>query len=432
MYILYNLLLTLAFIVLLPYFLLRQLTGGKSSGNLKEKFGFLALGSKNEPGEDTIWLHAVSVGEAIAVAPLVAALRERYPKSRLVVSTTTATGQDVARKKITNADAWIYFPFDLPFSVARALDRVAPKLVVLVESELWPNFLNAARKRGVAVMVANGRISDRTFARLTKLKKIAQFLYRNVSLFAMQTEEDKRRAIALGAPAGSVIAAGNLKYDVSVPPPSQAAWSGLNGTPLIIAGSTGEGEDEIVLGAFKHLIEMNPDFASIRLLIAPRHPERFSAVATLAASRGLKVQRRSSGEPAGAAQVLLLDTVGELASLYSTATVVFVGGSLLPYGGHNVLEPASFARPIIVGPFMDNFRAITEDFLAQGALVQIASRLKDDQVNELAGAFRSILLEEQKARDLGQNALRTFEANRGATLRHLDAIEKLLDPALNS
>jgi len=431
-YFLYNLLLTLAFIVLLPYFLLRMLTAGKSAGNLKEKFGFLALSSNSERGEDTIWLHAVSVGEATAVAPLAAAIRERYPKSRLVVSTTTATGQAVARKKIAIADDWIYFPFDFPSSVARALDRVAPRLVVLVESELWPNFLKAARKRDVAVMVANGRISDRTFVRLTKLKRIAQFLYRNVSLFAMQTEEDGRRAIALGAPEGSVIVAGNLKYDVAVPPLSQAAWSGLNGTRLIIAGSTGEGEDEIVLEAFKHLLERSPDCASIRLLIAPRHPERFSSVATLAASRGLKVERRSSGEPVGAAQVLLLDTVGELSSLYSAATVVFVGGSLLPYGGHNVLEPASFARPIIVGPFMDNFRAITEEFLAQGALVQIASRLKDDQVNELAGVFHSILSDNQKAEHLGQNALRTFQANRGSTLRHLAAIEKLLVPSLNS
>lgn len=426
MYFLYNLLLTLAFIVLLPYFLLRKLTGGKSAGNLKEKLGFLTLGSNSERGEDTIWLHAVSVGESIAVAPLVAAIRDRYPKSRIVVSTTTATGQEVARSKIAMADAWIYFPFDFPFSVARALDRVAPRLVVLVESELWPNFLNEAQQRNIAVMVANGRISDRTFARLTKLKKIAQFLYRNVSLFAMQTEEDKRRAIALGAPEGSVIVAGNLKYDLAVSPFSQAAWSGLNGTPLIVAGSTGEGEDEIVLEAFKHLLERCPDITSIRLLIAPRHPERSSSVAALAASRGWKVQRRSSGEPAGVAQVLVLDTVGELASLYSAASVVFVGGSLLPYGGHNVLEPARFARPILVGPFMDNFRAITQEFLAQGALVQIASRSKDDQVNELAGAFRSILLDNQKAEHLGQNALRTFQANGGSTLRHLDAIESLI------
>ena len=432
MYFLYNILLTLAFIVLLPYFLLRALAGGKSAGNLKEKFGFLTFRSAIERDRDTIWFHAVSVGEAIAVAPLVTATRERFPESRLVVSTTTATGQAVARSKIRNADEWIYFPFDFPFSVARALDRVAPQLVVLVESELWPNFLKASQRRNIEVMVANGRISDRSFARLSRMSLVSRFLYRNVSLFAMQSEEDKQRAIALGAPASSVIVGGNLKYDVSPPELSRPVWPGINGTPLIVAGSTGEGEDEIVLKAFIELLDQIHDRSAVRLLIAPRHPERFSSVAALAASTGLKVERRSTGKAAGMAQVLVLDTVGELASHYRNADVVFVGGSLLPYGGHNILEPASLGRPIIVGPFMENFRAITADFLEHCALVQVESREKLGQIDELASAFTRLLSDPQRARALGDNALRAFQANKGSTSRHLDAMTKLFRPQLDS
>ena len=438
MYLLYTLLLTIAFIALFPYFAYRALFSRKYTGNLKERLGFVpasnnagatgssANGSTNRP---VIWFHAVSVGEVMAIRPLIKAVRTHFPDYRLIVSTTTVTGQAVARAQLAEAgDAvgFCFFPFDWQFAVRRSMNRIRPHLVVLVESELWPNFLKLARARGVDVLLANGRISDRTFKRLIRWKRISRFLYENVSLFAMQSEVDANRARELGARNDSVVVAGNLKYDIVDSAKSQSSWAGIDGALLLIAGSTSEGEEEIILEAFAQL-RNHPVLGATRVLIAPRHPERFEKVADLIRASGFSLARRSQADNAQDAQALLLDTVGELASLYRLATLVFVGGSLVPRGGHNILEPAIFARPLIVGPHMENFREMTSDFLARDALVQLEHTERAEQASELGEIFEFLLSNPARARTLGENARRAVDDNRGATEKHLAAIARLLN-----
>ena len=433
MYLLYSLLLTIAFILLLPLFSYRILFKRKQTGNLAERFGFVPnLTGAPDSGRRVIWFHAVSVGEVLAIRPLVKAVRSQFPDYTLVVSTTTVTGQAVARVQLGDVESgddrirFCYFPFDWRFSVKRSMSRISPSLIVLVESELWPNFLKIAHDRGVKVLVANGRISDRSYGRMSRLKLVARFLYQNVSLFGMQTGRDADRARELGAPVDRVFVGGNLKYDLdSSTNDDTITWEGLDGLPLLIAGSTSDGEEEIILEAFARL-HSRPGHENARLLIAPRHPERFNEVAELMRASHLSVIRRSEGHDAKNGECLLLDTIGELASLYRHASLVFIGGSLVPKGGHNILEPALYARPLIVGPHMENFREMTEDFLARDALVQVRATARHDQATELAEIFSRLISDRARARTLGENARRAVEDNRGATGKYLAAIEELL------
>ena len=436
MYLLYSLLLTIALILLLPHLAYQILFKRKSTGSLGERLGFVpvptAAGGSAAPEQRVIWFHAVSVGEVLAIRPLIEAVRSKFPAYRLVVSTTTATGQAVARAQLGRArDAdgsigFCYFPFDLAFAVRRSMSRISPSLIVLVESELWPNFLKIARERGLPVLLANGRISDRSYKRMTRWRLVSRFLYQNVSFFVMQSTADAERVRNLGAPADRILVGGNLKYDVADPKHDDVkVWEGLDGLPLLVAGSTSDGEEEIILEAYSQL-RSRPGNEEARLLIAPRHPERFNAVADLMRARGLSVIRRSDRRSARDGQGLLLDTIGELASLYRHASVVFIGGSLVPIGGHNILEPALHARPLIVGPHMENFREITNEFLARDALVQVKTTRAFEQSAELAEFFRLLLSDRERARTLGENARRAVEDNRGATGKHLEAIADML------
>ncbi|HYE73676.1 MAG TPA: 3-deoxy-D-manno-octulosonic acid transferase, partial [Blastocatellia bacterium] len=414
--------------------------------------------------EDTrpaIWIHAVSVGETMAAQPLVKALRERFPNHRLIVSTTTATGQQVARARL-EADGFCYFPFDWRFSVRRALNRVRPQAVVLMESELWPNFLRACRKRNISVIVANGRISDRSFTRSQKLGFLIGSLQRkmieNVTHFAMQSEADAERILALGASESQVSVSGNIKYDIgtnTADPSSEQVAERLNSlfglmqSPLIIAGSTSDGEEEIILSAFEKL-KKDTDTENVRLLIAPRHPERFDAVARILESSRLRYVRRSTiaqqtevsaSTPVsnlGTAEVviqdkaclksdvILLDSIGELAALYRYASVVFIGGSLMPKGGHNILEPALYAKPIIVGPHMENFREITEEFLRRDGVIQLGTGKDEEFAEALFNVFNELLNDEERARTLGQNAQHAVRSNQGATAHTVEVIANSL------
>ena len=432
MFLLYSILLTLACLACLPYFAYQALVNRKYVLNLRERMGRLPNGLRDD-GRATLWLHCVSVGETLAAVPLVKALHARFPQHRLVISTTTATGQAVARERFSSFAEVCYFPFDWRFTVRRALDAIRPQAVILLESELWPNFLRECEARRIPVLVANGRISDRSFERSARIALLLRPIYRRVTRWLMQSEMDARRATKLGAL--NVAVSGNLKYDVgdaaqrdkldTLAQQLNELFS-LERAPLIVAGSTTEGEDEMVLSAFMTLRNSGVAQDGIlchnaRLLIAPRHPERFAQVAELIAASGFNWTRRSQADAQSPqAEIILLDTIGELAALYQFAAIVFVGGSLLPKGGHNILEPALYGKPIIVGPHMFNFRDITQEFLRRKAVVQLKSS------DELAPAWQRLLTDSSYAQRLGNNAQQTIVANRGATARTVEAVAQLL------
>lgn len=435
----YSFLLGVAAIAMLPYFVYHALFNRKYMSGLGQRLGLappeeMPAGMNDEAGSGlrpAVWIHAVSVGEALAAKPLIAALRARFPQYRWIISTTTATGQSVARSRLTEADRVCYFPFDWKFSVRRALDAIRPRVVILMESELWLNFLSECESRKIPVIVANGRVSDRSFARSRKFGFFVGRLYSLVTRFAMQSRLDAGRAIELGAPAGRVAVTGNLKFETSSVNDSPkvvetAKALAIDSSPLIIAGSTTEGEEEIVLSAFEGMRKEN-GLGRVRLLIAPRHPERFDSVARSLKSSQLLVARRSSMEgDCAAADVILLDTVGELAALYRFASAVFVGGSLVPKGGHNILEPALYAKPIVVGPHMENFREIATEFLRRGALIQLRSTGAEALTAELRNAFARLLGDKGYAETLGSNARLAIDENRGAAARTVEIIAEYL------
>jgi 3-deoxy-D-manno-octulosonic-acid transferase len=437
MQIIYSLLLALAFIVLLPYFIYQALFHRKYLNNFRERMGLLPDSLKND-ARPAIWLHAVSVGEALAAGSLVRALGERFPRHRLIISTTTATGQAVARARIKGAGGYCYFPFDWKFCVRRALNTIQPQIVILMESELWLNFLSECHRRKITVLVANGRISDRSFARSRKFGFFVGKLYTLVTRFAMQSQVDADRAVRLGAHPERVSVTGNIKYDVGQSAGSRETEEAasllesifaLSSAPLIVAGSTSDGEEEILIDSFRRL-RAEDGLQKTRLLIAPRHPERFCDVANLLDELQVQYVRRSAYQHGGTAEsrsadCILLDSVGELAALYRFASVVFVGGSLVPKGGHNILEPAFYAKPIIVGPHMENFREIKNEFLSRDALIQIAAG--EDPVDEMKRALSGLLTDNRRASRVGENARRAVEENRGATARTLAWVGELIE-----
>jgi 3-deoxy-D-manno-octulosonic-acid transferase len=456
MYTVYSLFLGLALIAFLPYFAYQAFVNKKYFSNLRERLGTLPSGFADH-SSPTIWIHAVSVGETLAAKPLVTALRARLPRFRIVVSTTTMTGQAVARSRIGDASGFCYFPLDWRFAVRRALRAIRPEAVVLMESELWPNFLNECHSRQIPVAVANGRISDRSFERWRRFGRLARRMFRQVSCFAMQTPADAERAVRLGGVAENVFVSGNIKYDGLTPAAESTSHVlddtlGLDQSPqssLIVAGSTCDGEEEILIAVLEELRKIER-FKETRMLLAPRHPERFDAVAHLLGGSRLSYRRRSSvalkTEPAGVAasksqapkttgeslrreqpaDVILLDSMGELALLYRFASVVFVGGSLIAKGGHNILEPAMFAKPIVVGPHMENFREITDEFNRRDALIQLRGSTDRQLIAELRETLVLLLTDAERSRRLGENALTAVTENQGATLRTVAAIEKLV------
>jgi 3-deoxy-D-manno-octulosonic-acid transferase len=433
MYFLYSLVLSLLFVALLPYFVIQALRYGKYAGSFKQRLGRLPDSIRGD-GRQTIWLHAVSVGEFLAAKPLVDQLKRELPEYRVVVSTTTLTGQRLAQSESNTIDGAFYFPFDWRFAVRRSLDWIKPSIVIILETELWPNFLRGCRKRGVITILANGRISSRSFRRYRMVGALISRVIGDLSLMIMQSDADAERARELGAPPNRVRVCGNLKYDQS----GVRGW-GLgvgkeqaetvsdkeidlqfalsSSSHLIVAGSTAPGEEEMLLAALSK-IRTHEGFEDTRLLIAPRHPERFDEVARLIARSSFKFARRSETASSSQTDVILLDTIGELASVYRFAAVVFVGGSLVPRGGHNIIEPAAFAKPIVVGKHTGNFRQIVSDFAAAGAVVQIDS-------NHLVEALLQLLSDRTLAREMGDQAREILLANRGACERTIAAIKDL-------
>ena len=444
MYLIYSLLLGLAAILLTPFWLIQGIRHGKYLGNLRQRLGLSFPALERLPGErpDAIWLHAVSVGEVLAGLTLARRLKEAFPDSPLVVSTTTLTGQALAKERLPFADAVIYFPLDWGFCVRRALGAVRPALVVVLETEIWPNFLRAAAKRGVPVVFVSGRISDRSFARSQFwlgllgffLKPFLKDALGRAAAFWMQSEKDAERVRVLGAPAEKVHVSGNLKYDLQLPKSTPLAeW--LEGEivrgarrPLIVAGSVVATEEPLALIAFG---VVQGEYPKSLMVLAPRKPERFAAAAEFIEDSHQKWVKRSNlrvpspGGPttdghqatlAPDVAVLLLDSIGELASLYRVADAVFVGGSLVGSGGHNILEPAAFGKVAVFGPSMENFAEIAERFVTSEAALQVASP-------EDAGVSWIELLRDPERNDkMGKTARRLVEESRGATERAVSAI----------
>ena len=426
MYALYSLALCVYFIALLPGIGYRALRHGKALGRLRDRFGRLPP-DINPRHERSIWIHAVSVGEVLTAKPILTALRRAYPSHRLLLSTTTATGQAVAGQLADAVDATFYAPLDLPPFVARALDRITPDLLVVVDTELWPNLLRACRRRGVKTVVVNGRISDRSYRRYRLVRPFMRRALRPLDHVCAQSQLWGKRFVDLGVPAECLTVTGSLKFDAVSPAEAThhvgdrvlPFFTFSKERPVVIAASTLQGEERFVLRAFAHLRETHPD---VLLILAPRHPERFDEVWRLVRDRQLRVVRRTDLQPGldPSADVVVLDTLGELARLFQVGTVVFVGGSLVPAGGHNLLEPAAFGKPIVFGPHMQNFDEIARTFVAHGGAIQVASE------QALASALEGLLGDPVRRASLGATARALVEANRGAQHRTLAAIAALL------
>lgn len=363
----------------------------------------------------------------MAVKPLLAALKQAYPERLLILSNMTETGRSVAHT-ISAVDHCLYFPFDYPMVVHRMLTRIRPSLVVIMESELWPNFLHTTRKMGIPTLICNGRISDRSFSRYLRLRCFFQPILEQVSTFCMQTAEDARRIELIGAAPGRVRVCRNLKFDM--PPVAtdendqiadRATFRLPAGIPVVTAGSTHPGEEVTVLAAFQALLASGQEGV---LVLVPRHPERAVEVATLISQTGLAFQRRSRLDaavcPLENGDVLLVDTVGELVRLYALSDLVFVGGSLVPAGGHNILEPAVMGVPMLFGPHMANFREIAAKMIAAGGGIQLVDDA--DLVRKLPELLRDKTLREE----MGQRGRQLLLDNNGATELHLTAISELL------
>jgi len=430
MYLVYSVLTLAVFVAVSPYFLYQAIRYKKYIGSLRQRLGFLPI-TFNIDAEDSIWIHAVSVGEALTARALAADLKARCPRLRLFLSTTTIAGQQVARRSLSNVDAVFYFPFDWTFIVRRTLRLVRPRVFVMMETEIWPNLLRECRRGGVRTVLINGRISSRSYPRYRLVRRFFRRVLADVDRFCMQSEESARRLVELGADPATITVTGSLKFD-SLELPAAAA----HGRPrervlrffrlspnrtVLVAGSTLRGEEAAMLRAFGRIKTTQ---ASALLIIAPRHPERFREVERLAREAGFVTAMRSElpidAEPR--ADVVVLDTLGELAQLYQVATAVFVGGSLVDQGGHNILEPAIFGKPIVFGAHMQNFKEIADAFLSNDAAVQVRS----DQ--ELDEALLTLVTDPVRRARLGAAARALVEANRGAKTKTLDVIGELLPP----
>jgi 3-deoxy-D-manno-octulosonic-acid transferase len=428
MYLAYSLISFVLFVVVSPYFLYQAIRYNKYVGSLGQRLGYLPI-TLNVDGDESIWIHAVSVGEALTARALVADLKERYPRLRLYLSTTTIAGQQVAKRSIQHVDDIFYFPFDWAFIVRRTLGIVKPRVFVMMETEIWPNLLRECRARGVKTVMINGRISSRSFPRYKLVRPFFRRVLADIDRFCMQSEESARRLIELGGDASRVTVTGSLKFDSLDAPvahgkPRERVLRFFRLAPsrvAIVAGSTLRGEEAAVLRAFARVKTTQPTALAI---LAPRHPERFAEVERLARDAGFSTVRRSDlpidAEPR--ADVVILDTLGELAQLYQVATAVFVGGSLVDNGGHNILEPAIFGKPIVFGPHMQNFKEIAAAFLQNGAAVQVQSD------RELEEVMLSLVTDPVRRARHGAAARALVEANRGAKDKTLTVIADLLPP----
>ena len=413
---LYNILILGLAVFALPWVVYQLAFVKKRRDGLSQRFGSLpAVGKK------TVWCHAVSVGEVRAMSPLLSLLEgDSRVKGRIVLSTVTLTGQETARRECRNVSRIIYFPLDLPFAVGRAIRRINPGIFITAETEIWPNFFHSCFRRNIPVVVVNGRISDSSFTRYLRFRWFFSPLLEKVSAFLMQSEEDARRILQLGARADAVKITGNMKYDrvpdrVSLPG-AVTRWA--DGRFLVVAGSTHRSEEDTILDAIERLDRK----ADVLTALVPRHPERFDEVAGFLEKRGLEFTRYSDVPDGGAVigRVLLVDAMGVLDGFYALADAAFVGGSLVPVGGHNLLEPAMHGVPVLTGPHTHNFRDIAESLIEAGGCVVVNSA---EQISSVVGSYIS----DPGLKDgAGRSALEASRKVSGASKRNFEEILGIL------
>lgn len=390
---------------------------------LKERFGFVRLPTDRDY-QQGIWVHAVSMGESILAVPLILQLQAMHPGVAIIVTTTTPTGAKVVQEKLVpHGILHLYAPYDLPGSVTRFLARLQPKLAIMIETELWPNYCHYAHQRGIKIAIANARLSARSAANYQKVAPLVRPMLQQIDRIIAQTQADGERFIGLGLPPEHLTVTGSIKFDMQMPPDIDekiARLTQLMGSerPRLIAASTHDGEEALILDAFNAVRQQQPE---LLLVLVPRHPERFNAVAQLCQARGLNVVKRSQKQRCDAkTHVFLGDSMGELLAYYGSADIAFVGGSLVATGGHNMLEPAAFAKPIICGPHLFNFQLISEMLIDAGAMLKI------DDTAGLIKALLSLLSDRQLCERMGQAGKAVIAANRGALQRHIECLQPLL------
>lgn len=414
--------------LLLPFVLLRLWIKGRKNPLYRqrwhERFGSV---NKIEKTSNIIWLHAVSVGEVEATAPLVARLFKHYPGLRVILTTTTPTGAETVLRRYAdqiseNQITHSYLPYDLPIFLQRFLDRIQPDLVIIMETEVWPNLVQVCRKNAIPVILANARMAERSCQGYLRLGSLARDTFADITAILAQTDLDAERFRTLGADRHRVSVTGSLKFDLSIPSDLPARSQQLRqklgeGRPVWIAGSTHAGEEEQILLAHQQILNRLQDCL---LILVPRHPERFDVVSDLCAKAGIKTVRRSQHEPAEDAQIYLVDTMGDLLLCYAAADIAFVGGSLVAVGGHNILEPASFGIPVIMGPYTFKIEQIFQEFTAADAVCQV------EDAEGLARQIMYLFNNRDDARRIGGNGLKLVEQNKGSADRHIEVVNTCL------
>lgn len=386
-----------------------------------ERFGFVAT---TKSSQETIWLHAVSVGETLAAVPLVKALQEKYSDYRLTVTCMTPTGSERVKATFGDSVDHCYAPYDTPDSVARFLTRVQPKILIIMETELWPNTIAACHKRNIPVLLANGRLSEKSATAYRRIQPLVRPMLAQLSAVAAQHGDDGARFTDLGLAGSALTVTGNIKFDLSLDQAIKdkaqqllTEWRGTNQRPILLVASTHRGEDEIILDAFA---QIKTEIENPLLVLVPRHPERFNQVAELCTATGFNLARRSGGDKVDSADILLGDTMGELMSFFGACDIAFVGGSLVPTGGHNMIEPAAWGVPVLTGPHLFNFSEASQ-LLLEGGAMQIC-----DSADQMAEQVVELLQNQVQRTEMGNAAQRIAEANRGALDRLLNLVDKII------
>ncbi len=433
MFFLYSFLLAIGSILALPYFLFIARRDGKYLENFRQRLGILPdFDSENSP---VIWLHCVSVGETNAAIPLVEELKKQFSNYKLVVSTTTLTGQKLAGEVFKNeASLVFYFPFDFGFAVRRALKKIQPKAVLIMETEIWFNFLRECRKKKIKTVIVNGRLSEKSFRNYHLIRFFVSKGLKNLDLALMQTEADAKRFEKLGLDSLKITITGNIKFDQNFDETETELTRNFRARfviektrPLIVFASTHAPEEEILLDVFSRLGEKIAKNKP-RVLIAPRHPERFEEVAEIIEKKGFTFVRRAAeaSEKDKISEVILLDSIGELRAVFPLAEIVFVGGSLIPHGGQNILEPAISKTAIVTGFNTFNFSEIVKEFVKKDAVIQLPDLPQDEVARQITEIFSELLGDENRRLKLSQNAFEVMTANRGATAKTIGKLKDIL------
>jgi 3-deoxy-D-manno-octulosonic-acid transferase len=429
-YLLYDLILYASALFLVPYYLYRGLRYGKTRRGIRERLGIYTQDFRQLlTGRKVIWVHAVSVGETRAAIPLIKAMRERYPDAFLLLSNVTETGRKISAG-VSEIDYTIFFPFDLLWVVRKALNLIRPDIIVIVETEIWPNFVMEAKRRKIPVVLVNGRISDRSFPRYRMAGKLLLPVLSSITDYCMQSERDSRRIRHLGAVAGRVRVTGNLKFDMQPPQIDVAALGTMkselklpDNCQLWVAGSTHDGEETQLVDVYQQLRMICPD---LFLVLVPRHPERCRQVQEELAKVGIAATLRSTlstlNRTLQPGEVMIVDTLGEVLKLYALADLVFVGGSLVNTGGHNILEASLLNKPVLYGSYMQNFKEIARLVRAAHAGLQVKN------AEDLYRQMRLLLENPDEAKRIGENGYHLLEENRGATQRTLEVIDQRILP----